>query len=139
MAQRCSACNVDYPNYREFETCPICSADTWKHTADFDSDYRDRIHAAHAPKSALQLAGLYPHDPEARVQIYQRRGRKFIRHQDLLDVGYLNLEDFSIVYVNGTFYELQGHGPSYRLTGKYDPGGVWWVEPISLTFKEETL
>ena len=47
----------------------------------------------------------------------------FIPHQELLDLGYVSLEDFMVVEANERFFELQGYDGKTQL---------WWVEEIQL-------
>lgn len=62
----------------------------------------------------------YPHKHDSQARIYtDEKGRLWVTHHELLDAGYSNLESFSIVYLNGKFYELQGHANS---------ANAWWVE-----------
>jgi hypothetical protein len=71
---------------------------------------------------------VIPHDPNNRAKIYQdKRGLLWVTHQELLECGYINLCDFDVVYLNGKFYELQGHS---------DKANAWWIEEIELP--EET-
>lgn len=63
----------------------------------------------------------YPHRHDAEAQLFEKDGLLWVTHQDLLDAGYSALEDFSIVYLNGVFYELQGYAESPR---------SWWVEEV---------
>lgn len=139
---RCSPCDVNLPPWREFETCPGCGRDTWRINEDYPRYWKEdleKLQATSAPKSASELAGLYPHPPDARVDVREQEGREWIVHQDLIDAGYEYLESFSIVFVNKTFYELQGHtGASFRLLGQHYPTGVWWVEEVPLKLRRSS-
>lgn len=81
--------------------------------------------------SDLRLAEMWPHPPEAQCRIIEKHERLWVVHQDLIDAGYLNLEDFSVVRINERFYELQGHTTAgFRLIGEHHPNGIWWIEPL---------
>ena len=45
----------------------------------------------------------------------------YIPHQELLELGYANLEDFDVIKANGRYFELQGFDHK---------AGLWWVEEI---------
>src|SRR5437868_6610707 len=133
-ARRCSHCDINFPSYDKYEECLAWGEETWRVEDSFDPKYReiaqakyDEIQASRkrAGQSATDLASLYPHPEDARVTIHERNGRQFVFHRDLIEVGYRMIEDFHIVFINGAFYELQGHGPGYRLVGEYHPDGVW--------------
>lgn len=65
---------------------------------------------------------VYPHKHDNAAPIYEKDGKYWVSHADLLALEYEFLEDFSIVYVNGKFYELQGYVPKPN---------AWWIEPIA--------
>lgn len=65
--------------------------------------------------------GSYPHRHNNAAPIYELDGKLWVTHADLLDNEYESLEDFSIVYLNGKFYELQGY------VNKPD---AWWIEEV---------
>lgn len=65
---------------------------------------------------------IYPHRHDNKARVYtDARGRKWVTHTELLDQGYENLEDFSIVYLNKKFYELQGYA---------EKPDAWWLEEV---------
>lgn len=64
---------------------------------------------------------IYPHKADAVAQVYESEGLNWVTHQDLLDAGYLALEDFSIVFLNNVFYELQGYA---------EKPNAWWIEEV---------
>ena len=55
--------------------------------------------------------------------------QSWIAHEELIKAGYLYLEDFQVVMVQGKFYELQAHIGRATLTHGIR-GGVWWIEEI---------
>lgn len=64
----------------------------------------------------------YPHDADNKARIYEDgTGHMWVSHEDLLKCGYILLDDFDIVYLNGKFYELQAH---------IRPAGGWWIEEV---------
>lgn len=66
----------------------------------------------------------YPHKHDNAAPVYKdKRGKYWVSHADLLANEYECLEDFSIVYLNGNFYELQGYVPKVN---------AWWIEPIEV-------
>ena len=62
---------------------------------------------------------VYAHNVDAIARIYDSEGRLWVTHTELLEAGYENLEDFTIVYLNGEFYELQGYAST---------PDAWWLE-----------
>lgn len=152
MASRyCHHCNINYPSTLAWDQkcmVPHCKRfTTFSHEDEPDTDWRERLaEAARYPdedqgwrESTVTLAELSPHPADGNVQVYDVAGRQFIPHHELIDEGYSHLESFSIVFVNGTFYELQGHSRrTYLLLGERHPEGVWWVEEVELGEAPET-
>jgi len=112
-ALRCSFCAYNYPHDLATQKCPVCD----QQLALFNDlepmeDWEEIVHNAikDRPNSVaiLQLDDPYPQ-------------WLFVRHQDLLDLGYENLEDFDVVTINGAKYELQGY---------LSEAECWWVEEI---------
>lgn len=68
-----------------------------------------------------RIAWTAPHPPDATLPVTFANERLWIKHDDLLGVGYLNMEPDKVVFVNGAFYELQGY---------HRPTQSWWVEEI---------
>ncbi len=67
---------------------------------------------------------LLPHDADNTARIYEdKRGLKYVTHEELLECGYREISDFDIVYLNGKFYELQGHVPK---------ADSWWIEEVPI-------
>jgi hypothetical protein len=66
---------------------------------------------------------IYPHKHDNAAPVYHKDGKYWVSHADLLANEYECLEDFSIVYLNGRFYELQAHVPK---------ANAWWIEPIEI-------
>lgn len=65
-----------------------------------------------------------PHDPDNTARIYEDKGgRLWVTHEELLECGYRELSDFDIVYLNGTFYELQAH---------IRESDSWWIEEVPI-------
>lgn len=66
----------------------------------------------------------YPHKHDNSAPIYKdKNGQMWVSHADLLANEYEYMEDFSIVYLNGKFYELQGYLPKVN---------AWWIEPVPI-------
>lgn len=66
----------------------------------------------------------FPHDVENKANVYEdKRGNLYVTHTELLECGYIDLNDFDVVYLNGKFYELQGH------IAKPD---AWWIEEVPI-------
>lgn len=90
--------------------------------------------------SKQQLAELYPHPTDLACTIYEAEGQRWVKHHELIEGGYSHLEDFSIVYIDGRFYELQGHTrAAQRILGRqlaneplasYPDAGIWWIEEV---------
>lgn len=67
----------------------------------------------------------YPHDADNVAPIYEdENSRLWVTHEDLLACGYVLIEDFDPVYLNGKWYELQAH---------MRKPNAWWVEEIDLS------
>lgn len=145
-ARYCRFCDIKYPaSLHGDQRCmvPHCAKYTsFTPLDDPDEDWRERLaEAARNPKEPsepeheIERFGVHP--AAANAQVYDVDGLQFIAHHELIDEGYLNLEDFGIVLVNGRWYELQGHTRrTYLLLGERMPAGAWWVEEIVLD--EET-
>jgi hypothetical protein len=66
---------------------------------------------------------VYPHKHDNAAPIYKDKdGRMWVSHADILANEYEYMEDFSIVYLNGRFYELQAY---------VQKANAWWIEPVS--------
>ncbi len=61
------------------------------------------------------------HNADNYARVYEKSGVLWVTHEELLACGYRNIEDFDVVFLNGEFYELQGHS---------DKAGAWWIEPV---------
>lgn len=67
---------------------------------------------------------LLPHDADNQARIYEdENGHEFVTHEELLECGYILLDDFDIVYLNGKFYELQAYVPKAK---------AWWIEEVPI-------
>jgi len=70
-----------------------------------------------------------PHEVDNTATIYEdKRDLLWVTHQELLNCGYINLEDFNVVYLNGKFYELQGYSHT---------ANSWWISEVSLDENED--
>lgn len=66
---------------------------------------------------------IYPHKHDNAAPIYEDKdGKYWVSHADLLANEYECLEDFSVVYLNGKFFELQGYA---------EKPNAWWIEPVT--------
>lgn len=133
--RRCSTCGVSYPSYPagRFNKCLICGDGTDYFTnIEPDEDWEWTVEMskkADLEKMEKQAVLLILPIPNIKATITEYDGRLWVPHQELIAGGYRNLEDFDIVMVEGTYYELQGH------VGRYSrsvPGGAWWVEIVDL-------
>lgn len=65
---------------------------------------------------------IYPHKHDNQAEIYaDSDDRHWVSHAELLENEYESLEDFSIVYLNGKFWELQGY---------VEKANAWWIEEV---------
>lgn len=65
---------------------------------------------------------IYPHKHDNAAPVYRDKdGTYWVSHADLLALEYEFLEDFSIVYMNGKFWELQGYA---------EKPNAWWIERV---------
>jgi hypothetical protein len=66
---------------------------------------------------------IYPHKHDNAAPIYEDKdGKYWVSHADLLANEYEFLEDFSIVYMNGKFWELQAY---------VEKPNAWWIEQVT--------
>lgn len=64
----------------------------------------------------------YPHRYNAVARIYEAAdGRLWVTHEELLEAGYQSIEADTVLWLNNTFYEVQGYSST---------GGSWWIEAI---------
>ena len=65
---------------------------------------------------------IYPHKHNNAAPVYEDKdGKYWVSHADLLANEYECLEDFSVVYLNGKFWELQGYA---------EKPNAWWIEQV---------
>lgn len=124
MVKRCSQCGVNYPFDVPFEHCPRCDTvvDDWEDD-EITPDWEDNVFIkiinepettdGHPTNNIVHILTLDPPAPPWN----------FVANEDLLTIGYVDLEDFDIVRLNGTYYELQAY-----LKG----ADCWWVESINV-------
>lgn len=93
-----------------------------------DPDWQERVASQIGEGVYLEpkLAYGYAH-PRANLSLAVsfHDDRLWIRHSDLVEGGYENLESGSIVWVNDRFYELQGRSHKTRHADYW-----WWVEEV---------
>lgn len=77
-----------------------------------------------------KIAWTTVHPPDASMNLTFANDRLWIKHDDLLEVGYLHMEPDKVVFVNGAFYELQAY---------HRPTQSWWVEEIVVDGASEDL
>ena len=98
----------------------------YKNGPDEDWEQRVAVHIGEGvylePKTAFGYAHPRPH---LTVAVSFHNDRLWIKHSDLTEGGYDNLEAGSIVWVNDRFYELQSRSHVSRR-----PDYEWWVEEI---------
>lgn len=121
-ARRCTLCSKSYPPH--IERCPIHGTDTWAmYKSGPDDDWEQ--HVAQSLGEGVYLdpkpAGYgFAHPrPHLEVPVTFENDRLWIKHSDLIEGGYTNLEAGTIVWVNDRFFELQG-----------PRGPLWWVDEI---------
>ena len=124
MVKRCSQCGVNYPHDVPFEHCPRCDTivDDWEDD-EVTPDWEDNVFIqiinepettdTHPVNNIVHILTLDAPAPPWN----------FVAHEDLLNMGYRNLEDFDIVRLNGTYYELEGY---------LEGADCWWIESINV-------
>lgn len=123
-SRRCSICSIQYPPF--VEVCRICGEETWPmFKTGPDEDWEERL-AREIGEGVFvdpprPIAYAVQHPPDVQLPLHIRDGRLWISHAGLIDAGYRYLEDGSIVFVGGRFYELAGY---------WEAQGLWWVEEI---------
>lgn len=136
---RCSLHGISYPPHVDTCLVPGCTEEL-----DFldgkrdtpDEDWRGSVeyHTAQAiglryenPPGDAVTWGELP-DVAVTPAIYQ--SWLWIAHAALTKAGYRHLEDFSVVKIQGKFYELQAHIGRATLTHGIEEG-AWWIEEIN--------
>jgi hypothetical protein len=82
-----------------------------------DDDWQDKV----AERAGIPAVYSAAHPPSGGCEVRELRGHLFVKHDDLLELGYRHLEGGSIVRVYEEFYELAGYSQTT---------GYWWVEHI---------
>lgn len=120
MAQRCSHCQIDYPDDKT--TCSVCGEPTWYHNGKHDLKWREEVEKLtkqHKPGQPI---------PNAQVPVVKKDGRTFVADELMQQAGYTNLTSGSIVQVNGLYYEVYGAVKDH-LDAPDSPLG-WWIELV---------
>ena len=68
--------------------------------------------------------------PDLKEKPSEHGGQLWVAHEDLIRAGYLYLEDFGVIRMQGKFYELQGHVGRASLSHGIR-GGAWWIAEIN--------
>lgn len=117
-AMRCSICGISYPPQITQCLVPDCSGQLWpQHVDGPDEDWQEQV----AAKAGIPLLYSTAHPPNAGCEIREYRGHLFVKHDDLLRVGYINLEAGRIVLLHERFFELAGYSQST---------GYWWIVEV---------
>lgn len=93
-----------------------------------DEDWQQKVAMSLGEAVYLEpkLAYGFAHPREnVSIPVQFANDRLWLRHADLTENGYTNLEAGSIVWVNDHFYELQGRSHVGRKSDYW-----WWVEEI---------
>jgi len=128
MSSRCSICDINFaPGVR---ACPVCNGETWfRYKEGPDADWRELVKILNEDAEVAEdkEKGVSPYIADAEVSLFQHAGKHWVPHNDLIAAGYLYLESFTIIKIEGRFYELQGH---VGKTARNFPGGAWLIEEI---------
>jgi hypothetical protein len=128
-AYRCSLHNINYPGYPAGGKCMVdgCGEHTgWMMSADPTPGWEKHVDRYNDRGEAVFATPIPIPDVDADVTSYG--GMDWVAHNDLIRAGYRNLEDFQVVLVRGSYYELQGHVGRTLTHGI--SGGAWWVQPV---------
>ena len=128
-SKRCTICGINYPVFVAQCRVAECQETTWPLLNDDpDEDWQEQVARRNSNE---ELVSPYPHPPDARARIYRDENeRLWVTHAELLHVGYRNLTDDSIIFVNGSFYELQGYAGA---------AGAWWLEEVVVDGAADSL
>jgi hypothetical protein len=102
---------------------PDCQEQLWPQYVDPpDADWHEKV----AEKGGIPAIYSAVHPADAWVNIMELKDHLFVKHQHLLNVGYTSLQADSIVYLNDTFYELEGYSQTtgYWLISKVEIEGA---------------
>jgi len=108
----------------------VCNGETWfRYKEGPDDDWRDLVKIRNEVETSAKEKEQYvsPYILDAEVSLFQYAGKLWVPHNDLIAAGYRYLESFTIVKIEGRFYELQGHAGK---TARNFPGGAWLIEEI---------
>jgi hypothetical protein len=126
-AMRCSLCGISYPPGYTHCLLPDCQGSLWAQFKDGpDDDWQELV----AEKAGVPILYSAVHPPNGRCEVREYHGHWFVKHDDLITLGYQALEGGSIIRINEVFYELAGYSQST---------GYWWVEVIEIEGAAEEL
>lgn len=117
-AKRCSPCDISFPYDKK--VCESCGGELWhENGSSHDVDWRERVN-----KRTTTTV------PEINIEVTNRDGLLFIASKELQDRGIGDIQTDSILYINGSYYEVQG---------AYMDGDSpnWWVEVVELEWDNE--
>jgi hypothetical protein len=123
-AMRCTTCGISYPPSMTRCLVPDCQELLWAQFVDPpDEDWHEKV----AEKGGIPAVYSAVHPSDAWATVVELKDHLFVKHNRLLQVGYKNLEAGSIVYINETFYELEGYSQStdYWLITQIVPEGMF--------------
>jgi hypothetical protein len=130
-AYRCAICAINY-RFSYDGKCPACS-----HTLSWMHDVEPTVDelAAAEKEEGGEVPNLLVPNVDQPVTTYN--GLDWISHEDLVAVGYTNLEPFQVVRIRHRFYELQSRVGLTRTTSI--AGGAWWIEEVNPRFEVDQL
>lgn len=88
-----------------------------------DANWEDAARAllGEEPDFMFIFIELYPHQADNNVPVIEDQGQLWVTHRNALEAGYSAIESGTILYLNNTFYEVQGWN---------DKTDCWWVTKI---------
>lgn len=122
-ANRCPACSINYPH--NVTQCLVCDGGLlFSPYGAVDANWEDmaREKLGEDPEFLFIFVDLYPHTADNNVPVYENSGVLWVTHRNALEAGYSGIESGTILYLNNTFYEVQGWD---------DKHDRWWIEEIN--------
>ena len=120
-SRRCSTCGINYPPF--VSVCRVCEEETWANSrATPDEDWTQLVEMHKKHRDDGVPPSIIPHRHDNQARIYKdSEGRLWVTHAELLDNGYRFIDDSTIVFLNGKFYECVVY---------VDKAGSWWIKEI---------
>ena len=132
--KRCTVHGINFPPQNIACKVVGCEEELWPLYSDQpDEDWAEVTNAINrdAKLEDDEIIHTMPHRYDAKARIYTgENGMLWVAHAELLYNGYRGVTDGTIVFLNNTFYEVQGF---------VEKAGAWWVEKVEVVNAAENL